>query len=150
MTLTVSRRGASTVATVLASIVLLGACSPPSKPLPPSPPVVTITMDEWKFEHPAELPRGRVVFRVVNAGTGVHRVTLAPLHKDYPPVAEQLKSEERRVISTVAAIAAQSPGASTSFAVDLGPQRYGLFCLIIEKNGTDHARKGMASEFRVK
>lgn len=107
-------------------------------------------MDEWRFEYPAELPRGRVVFRVVNAGDTVHKLTLAPLHKDYPPVAEQLKGTERRAITTVAAIAAQAPGATTSFAVDLGPQRYGLFCLIIEPDGTDHARKGMASEFRVR
>lgn len=103
-----------------------------------------------RFEHPAELPRGRVVLRIVNAGSSVHKLTLAPLHKDYPPVAEQLKGTQRRAISTVAATAAQAPGAATSFAVDLGPQRYGVFCLIIEADGTDHARKGMASEFRVK
>lgn len=150
MTSARSRRKGSTVIAVVASILLIGACGAPSRALPPSPPVVTITMDEWRFEHPAELPRGRVVFRVVNAGSAVHRLTLAPLHKDYPPVAEQLKGTERRAITTVAAIAAQAPGATTSFAVDLGPQRYGIFCLIIEPNGKDHARSGMASEFRVR
>ena len=131
------------------ALVLIGGCSKPAAPLPPSPPVITITMSEYHFDYPKDIPRGRVVFRVVNAGHLMHKLTMAPLHKDYPPVAEQLKGMQRRSISTVAATAAQPPGATTSFAVDMGPQRYGIFCLIIEPNGKDHARSGMASEFRV-
>lgn len=106
-------------------------------------------MDEYRFDLPTKLPRGRVVFKVVNAGRTHHKLSLAPLPKDFPPIMEQLRSSERRALDTVAAIVPQAPGSEASFAVDLGPQRYGLFCFIIEPEGKDHARSGMASEFRV-
>ncbi|HUP71095.1 MAG TPA: hypothetical protein VM142_14975 [Acidimicrobiales bacterium] len=147
MTTPLRRRAAAAAAGT--ALLVLTSCSAPAAPLPPSPVVVTVTMTEYHFELPATLPRGRVVFRVVNAGHKSHKLSLAPLPKDFPPVMKQLRSSERRTLDTVAAIVPQAPGAETSFAVDLGPQRYGVFCFIIEPEGKDHARSGMAAEFRV-
>lgn len=104
-------------------------------------------MSEYRFEHPATVPSGRVVFEVVNAGRRHHKLALVPLSDDFPPVAEQLKGDNRRVVTPLAGVVPQAPGARTTFAVNLGRQRYGLFCFIVEPDA-DHPRLGMASEVR--
>lgn len=137
----------------LAALMLAASCaSAPARsaPLPSPPPVYRITMEDYRFAHQDELPRGRVVFRVTNAGKQVHRLALIPLPEDVPPIAEQIRGSERRSVLSLAAIANQRPGARTAFAVDLAPGRYAFICFIVDKDGGSHARKGMASEFRAR
>lgn len=134
-----------------ACLVALAACaSTDAAPLPPSPPVIDVTMRDYAFDFGTPVPRGRVVFRVRNAGDQVHRMTLVYLPKDVPPLAEQVAGTERVVVDALAGIPNRPPGAVDRVAVDLDPGRWAMVCFIIDPEGTSHARKGMASEFEVK
>ena len=118
--------------------------------MPPTTPVVNVTMREYRFDHDATIPRGRVVVRAVNAGTLLHRLVLLPLSDDLPPIDQLLRESERRVLVPLAGIPPQLPSKSGTFAVDLAPGRYGMICTLMSRDGNEtHAVKGMASEFRV-
>jgi uncharacterized cupredoxin-like copper-binding protein len=139
----------------LAAVVLVGfltACAAPSPDarLPPAPPEVEVTMAEYQFGHAAIVPRGRVVFRVRNEGELEHAITLVALTEDMPPIAEQLRGDERRGVPSVARLTDRAPGESGFFAADLAPGRYGLLCFVLGSDRKSHAVKGMASEFRVR
>ncbi|MGH9263326.1 MAG: hypothetical protein ACRD1D_01410 [Acidimicrobiales bacterium] len=107
-------------------------------------------MDEYSFQHPAEIAPGRVVFRVVNAGAEPHSLVLVELAEDIPPIAEQLRSETRRAVPNLAQVPERPPGSRDIFAVDLEPGRYGFVCFVRDAEGVSHAFKGMTSEFRVR
>jgi len=106
-------------------------------------------MDEYRFDH-GPIPRGRVVFHVVNRGHVAHRMSVVPLPEDLPPIEVQLHGDDRRALSTLAAVPDTQPGDSAEVAVDLGPGRYALICFITDPDGQSHALKGMASEFRIR
>jgi hypothetical protein len=110
---------------------------------------VRITMREYRFDFDPQIPRGRVVFRVDNAGSIEHALTLIGLADDVPPLDEQLRSENRRGAPTFARVPSRPPGVRTKFAVDLAPGRYGLICFVVDPDGVMHGIKGMAAEFRV-
>lgn len=133
---------------VAAAALLAAACARAEAPLPPSPPVVDVTMLEYRFEH-GPVPGGRVVFRITNVGRVPHRLSLVPLPADLPPIVEQLRGSERQVLATLATIPETPPGGSGTFAVDLEPGRYAMICFIVEPGGRSHAREGMATEFRI-
>lgn len=107
-------------------------------------------MREMRFDHPEVLPGGRTVFQIKNAGKLDHRLILAPLPEDLPPLAEQVAGSQRRSIDSLAGIPDIPPGAGTSFAVDLSAGRYGLICFVIDTDGISHVARGMVSEFRVR
>jgi hypothetical protein len=106
-------------------------------------------MAEYSFRHPAEVPPGRTVFRVHNAGSLPHSLVLVELPEDFPPLAEQLTSDVRRAVPTLARVPERPPGSRDTFAVDLAPGRYGLICLVTDPDGVTHGQKGMNSELRV-
>lgn len=117
-------------------------------PLPEVPPVVDVVMREFGFELPGEVPAGRVVFNVHNAGTEKHTLDVIPLSEDVPPIDVQLQGSERRAVSKVAGVSMRDPEQSGTFAVDLERgQRYAVLCLLRDADGTSHAVKGMAAEF---
>lgn len=136
------------MAAAVALALTAGCARTSAAELPPAPHRAEITMAEMTFEHPATVPKGRVVFRVHNAGRIDHRLILSRLGEDFPPISAQLAGTERRRIEPLAGIPDTAPGADTSFAVDLQPGRYALVCLVVDADGVSHARKGMASEFR--
>lgn len=140
--------GRSFVAALVAAA--LGACAPASGTLPPSPPLVEVTLSEYDFAYDAPVPSGRVVFEVTNAGGTDHELALVPLPDDLPPLDEQLRSDKRQALGTLANSSVLEPGASRRFAVDLAPGRYGMLCFVTDADGTPHALKGMTSEFRVR
>jgi hypothetical protein len=117
--------------------------------LPPSPQQLDVVMTEYAFQHLAELPPGRTVFQVRNAGSLPHSLVLVELPEDFPPLAEQLVSDVRRAVPTLAQVPERPPGSRDTFAVDLEPGRYGLICFVMDPDGVLHARKGMSSELRV-
>ncbi len=135
----------ASVSAVMAACTSAGA----SAPLPPRPPVVEVTAREYRFDHTKAIPRGRVVFELVNVGTKQHRMTLIPLPADLPPLEVQARSKNTRVVDPQATTTPLAPGGKTSFATDLGPGRYGLICIIPVPGGLSHYRQGMVSEFRV-
>ncbi len=111
--------------------------------------VVVVTMKEYRLDYERPVPGGRVVFRVVNAGRYVHRLSMLPLPEDFPPIDQQLRGRQRRVVAPLAGVPGLRPGSSDSFAVDLVPgQRYGVVDLSGNPNGQSNALLGMASEFR--
>ncbi|HWB71706.1 MAG TPA: hypothetical protein VG452_05770, partial [Egibacteraceae bacterium] len=121
-----------------------------SAPLPPSPPTIHGSMDEYRFAIADEtVPAGRVVFSMANVGQVEHRLSLIPLPADFPPIEQQVQSPERRFVEQLAAIPPTSPGEEAAFAVDLQPGRYGIACFMVAPDGTSHAEKGMVAEFRV-
>lgn len=140
------RRGGGLAAVALLAVV---SCSPGPQALPPPPEQVTVTMTEYRFGHPAQLPAGRTVFRVKNSGTVAHQATLLSLPQGFPPIREQLAGAVRRPVPTVALVHAVQPGGEETFAVDLAPGRYAFVCYVEESPGVQHADKGMASEIRV-
>lgn len=135
-----------------AATVLTGGCTQPStsdRPVPPAPPEVTIALDDYQFRHPRPFPAGRVVFRVVNEGTREHELTLVPLGEDVPPVAEQIRSGNPRVVTPLARVPPRQPNQTGLFAADLAAgQRYALVCYVRNPDGQAHAALGMSSEFR--
>lgn len=106
-------------------------------------------MTEYRFEHQAQIPPGRTVFRVVNAGAKAHSLVLVELEEDVPPIDEQLKSPNRRGAATFAQVPERPPGSRDTFAVDLLPGRYAFICFARDAAGESHSLKGMSSEFRV-
>lgn len=118
-------------------------------PLPEPSPMVTIAMRGYSIEPDAEIPAGRVVFRVRNEGNTVHSLTLLPLSEDFPPIDEQLRGSERRPVLPLAGTPGLPPGVSNAFAADLARgHRYALVCFTRDPDGTTHAQKGMTFEFR--
>lgn len=121
----------------------------PSAALPSPPPTVVVAMDDYRFDHPARIPAGRVVFSVPNAGAVYHRLTLLPLEDDSPSIHDQIHDDEAQVFSPFAGTRAELPGQTGDFAVDLvAGQRYAMICTVRTPEGKAHAEIGMASEFR--
>ena len=138
--------------TAAVTVAVVSACAPRVQPepenLPASPPVVVVTLEEYRFELPAQIPSGRVVFHVRNSGKVAHRPALLPLG-DLPPLEQQLRGEERAAVAPFAGTRTRAPGATGAFAVDLEPDtRYGLICFIRDDQVGSHALKGMYHEFR--
>jgi hypothetical protein len=107
-------------------------------------------MREYSFQNLPGVRAGRVVFRVTNAGTRTHSLVLVGLPDDVPPIDQQLRSEERRAVSTYARIPDRPAGSGDTFAVDLVPGRYALICFTTDPDGGTHALKGMSSEVRAR
>lgn len=140
---------------LLALTLLVGSvtsCNPGSEPdatLPRSPPVVVVTMREYRFDYERPIPAGRVVFRVPNRGRLLHRLTLLPIAEGLPPIDEQLRDNKASVASPFAGTRPQPSGSSGAFAVDLvANTRYAMLCFVVDRAGEPHALKGMNSEFR--
>jgi len=137
------------VAVVLAASSCRSDGSPEPVNLPPAPPVVEITMQEYSFKVPDGIPAGRVVFRLRNAGEAHHRPALLPLDEELPPLDEQIRGTERATVSPFAGTRTRAPGATGLFAVDLAPDtRYGLVCFVRDDVVGSHALQGMYHEFR--
>jgi len=114
--------------------------------------VVVVTMRDiggHRLDYNPVIPGGRVVFKVVNAGSLPHRLALFPLPEDFPPIAEQLTGAERRPITPFAGVPDHLPGQTATFAVDLSPgRRYAMVDFGDDEDGVSLALKGMSSEFR--
>lgn len=136
----------------LLAAVLAGSCQQTASEqhaLPPGPPRVVVTMEDYRYEFDRTVPAGRVVFEFLNVGLVKHRPVLIPLPEDVPPIEEQIRGEDRRVAAPFAGVPTLEPGERGTFAVDLAPdRRYALVCFERDADGTSHARQGMVSEFR--
>lgn len=137
--------------TLVAVLGLAAACTSGAsgEALPPPPAKMDVTMREYAFDNPSTVAAGRVVFRVHNAGTMDHEAILVRLPDDAPPIAEQLRSESRMGVETVATLRDRAPGSDGTSAADLRAGRYAFICFIADPDGKSHADKGMSSEFRV-
>jgi len=118
--------------------------------LPPTPPVINVALREYHLDYQPPTFAGRVVFRVRNAGTKKHELVLVPLPEGLPPIQDQVRSKARQAVGTLAFVKPLPPRGSAVFAADLAPGRYGMVCLLQDSSGVTDARKGMASEFRVR
>lgn len=131
--------------------IILGSCASASKPaLWSGPDTVAVTMRDYRFEYKPVIPGGRVLFRVVNAGTHPHRLALVPLADDLPPIDAQLHGPVRESLAPFAGVRVMAPQTADSFAVDLVPgRRYAMVCFVKDPGSTEsHALMGMNSEFR--
>lgn len=121
----------------------------PSAPVPKGPVVVDVTLSEYRFGFTKPTLIGRTEFRFVNEGRKEHRPSLIPLSEDFPPIDEQVRGHERRVITPVAGVVTRPPGTQGGFAVDLEPdRRYAFVCFVRDEDGRSHAVEGMTAEFR--
>lgn len=132
-------------------IVSLASCAaPPTSGLPPSPPIVHVAMrDYWYDFNGTSIPRGRVVFQITNAGRQYHQLALIPLPEDFPPIQEQLRGTDRRVVDELVSSPPLQPGASDTFAAYLTPGRWAFVDFFNGPEGS-HAAMGMGAEFRVR
>ncbi|MDQ4134063.1 MAG: hypothetical protein M3179_12880 [Actinomycetota bacterium] len=143
-------------ACLLGVVTLLAACQSSSTgaPLPPGPPVVTITVREYTFEYNPEVPGGRVVFRLVNAGRIAHQPGLRLIPDEIPPISEHFRNRaaggQPAIVAPYAGVPARQPGQTGTFAVDLeSGQRYAFICFARDADDDEpHAFQGMATEFR--
>lgn len=104
-------------------------------------------MSEYAFNQSRAIPSGRVLFRVRNQGTMAHELQLFSLADDFPPILEQLRGSERRVLNALAGVPRRESGATGIFSVELeAGKRYALICFLVTNTGS-HAVQGMASEF---
>jgi hypothetical protein len=106
-------------------------------------------MTDYRFDHQREIPPGRTVFRIVNAGAEPHSLVVVELEEDVPPIDEQLRSSNRRGALTFAQLPQRPPASRDTFAVDLEAGRYAFICFVQGADGVPHYLKGMSSEFRV-
>lgn len=140
------------VAIVVVVAALATGCSSETKSalgLPPPPAVIAVQLKDFSFGYRPTVPSGRVVFHVTNVGKVLHNMAVLPLPDDLPPIAEQLRGQERRSVSPFAAMRPVRPAEAREFAVDLAPgTRYALLCSVTDSEGKSHALKGMNSEFR--
>src|SRR5437763_17145638 len=87
-----------------AALLLAVSCVAPGRPprtLPPLPSTMDVTMREYRFDHPPQVPAGRVVFRVHNGGSVTHEAVLVALPEDVPPIDQQLRSATRVGVDTI-------------------------------------------------
>lgn len=136
---------------LLTAVALIAvACSPSeaARPSwPPDPQRVEVVLDEYRFDFAPDISAGRVVFEVRNSGDLVHELQFFELPDDFPPIDEQIRGSERRVLAATGGVPSRQPGGSGSFAVDLvAGQRYALVCLLQDEDGS-HGAKGMNAEF---
>lgn len=113
--------------------------------------VLAVEMSEYRFTFDTNVPAGRVIVEARNTGKLDHEMLMTVLPDDFPAdVQEQLKGSTRRVLDPLAIAPRRGPGKTGTFAVDLAPGRYGLFCFLTEPGASqDHAHLGMAAQFRV-
>lgn len=108
-------------------------------------------MLEYRFDAPAELPAGRAVFTVPNAGRIEHQMQVLALPESFPATfEEQFRSENRVAVMPIMNLPRQGPGSTAVFALDLAPGRYGLICFLDDPDGTSHAGKGMTAIITVR
>ena len=139
------------IAAVLVSGVLAGACAAEPQRSLPGPAVVDVKMSEYSFEFArTKLKAGRVLFKARNTGELSHQMVLATLPPDTPPILEQLRSPDRKIVSQIASFQPRPPGATAAFAVDFTSGRYALICFVQDPDGKQHSVKGMATEFIIK
>lgn len=136
----------------MAVLISCSSSSVSSKaPLPPSAPVVEVTLTEYRFELEPSLPVGRVVFRFINRGSEAHWPSLFRLDDDFPSIQEEVLNTVPRFLPHYAEVPPRPPGSTGTFAVDLVPgQRYALVCFMTTADGTGHANKGMTWEARAR
>lgn len=128
----------------------LGSCTTTSSALPPTPPTVSVTMEDYRFVFDNDVSRGRVVFRADNAGKLDHEMQLIVIPDSFPlTITQQVRSDVRQAFATKAVLPGRAPGVGGEFAVDLAAGRYALTCFLKDPDGKSHAVKGMAAEFRV-
>ncbi len=129
----------------------LGACRPAPEYLPALPPVLRVTLREYRFDYTPMVPRGRVVVRVHNAGRVPHELILLALSSGSPPLTEIFKpGGEKTTLQNLAILPPLAPEGDGVFAVDLKPGRYGFVCLVSDSDGVQHDHKGMLSDFQVR
>ena len=135
------------------ALLLAGCSSGEAKtaPLPPKPAEMSVTMAEYRFDHPPEIAAGRVIFRIHNAGEIDHKLEMVVLPEDFEGTLDaQLHSDVRVPLAGVASIARQRPSDDEVFAVDLPPGKYGFLCFTEFPEGGTHALRGMSSQFVVR
>lgn len=133
----------------LAPLTLAVGCGA-QLPLPPQPKRVSVTMREYSFAFDRAIPRGPLVFTVVDDGTFDHELVLVRLPPDFRgTLDQQLHGSVRRPVATLAFIGPLHHGESGTFAVDLSPGKYGVLSFVRSSDGVADALKGMDAEFTV-
>ena len=139
----------ATAAAALALAALPG-CERSGDDYPPAPQVVQVSMTEYAFGYDAPGKSGRVVFDARNAGRLDHELVLVGVPDGVESIDEQLRSDKRLVVPTIARMAPRKPGQRGTFAVDLDPGRYAIICFIDDGQGDQHAQKGMSAQFTLR
>jgi hypothetical protein len=67
-------------------------------------------MDDYEFTHDVTIPGGRVVFPFRNTGSVDQEVVLVALSTDPAPLRQQLASDERLAVETIAVLPARPQG----------------------------------------
>lgn len=137
---------------LLAQVAMsLAACGTSvSKPLPPPVPTLDVHMTDYRYQHQPAALAGRLVFRIANAGSVEHTLTLLRMPDDFtkPPQALFVDSTVR-TFGVTANLFPHKPGTTGTFAVDLQPGRYALVCFLTDSDGRKHFEHGMVSELTV-
>ena len=129
---------------------LLPGCARSDDSYPPAPQVVDVSMTEYRFGLEAPSSSGRIVFDARNDGGLEHELVLVGVPDNVDSIDEQLRSDKRLVVPTIARMARRTPGQRGTFAVDLDPGRYAIICFVDDGRGDQHAQKGMSAQFSLR
>jgi uncharacterized cupredoxin-like copper-binding protein len=116
--------------------------------------VVTVTAKDYSFDGPAQISAGLTTFRLVNAGSELHHLTVIRLGegKTMADVGPAMKHEGAPPpwMTFVGGPNPALPGGGTAEAtVMLEPGNYVMMCLIPGADNVPHVAKGMIKPFSV-
>jgi hypothetical protein len=115
---------------------------------------IDLRASDYAFEAPDTTTAGPTWIRMTNTGKEFHHVVIVHIDSGHT-VDEFLKSFSEKAPPPPWAhilggpIAPSPAGAATSTAVDLGPGKYALLCLVPSADGVPHIAKGMVREMTV-
>lgn len=123
---------------------------------PPPDATVDVTLDDFVFDLPNELPAGEHTFHVENTGDQHHELTLLQLHgnktaQDFLEWEQDPNRTGPPPATLLGGITGIEAGATQVFNATLEPGRYALICFLPDVAG-DHAphfTKGMIDAFTV-
>ena len=128
------------VAVVAVVAVLLPACSGGND--------VQVTMGEFYFEAPDDVPQGSVTFAVENEGTSPHEMIVFSVPADVDPLALPVEggvaATQSVGLEELGAVRGLSGSASAEVTIDLEPGSYAMIC-----NLPGHYSQGMSLAFTV-
>ncbi len=143
------RSGAAPILALSALAVTSCSASTTRMSLPPTSPVVTVTMHEYSFSIAGHPRPGRTVFRFVNAGRETHGPMLVEVGLGAGPVEQEVRKPSPPPFKRLGLVNGRQPGNTGTFAVQLEPNtRYALICRARAADGVPHAQKGMTWEVR--
>ena len=116
--------------------------------------VTTVHLDakEFAFEFdPSLITSGNIAFEMANTGAQQHQIVIEQVPKDFDVEAALMSEDELEGTKHIGSTPPLEPGETRDivFTNKLPAGRYVMLCFMQDTDGTQHALKGMWSEFTI-